>query len=55
VVFFGYAKTSPIDYPWLMVSKISVVQSTGILESGLNALNSDGESIEMGLARQLVA
>jgi SNF2 family DNA or RNA helicase len=57
VVFFGYAETSQIACLRLMASKIAVAQSTSgdIPESGLDALNSDGESVEMELARQLVA
>lgn len=57
VLFFGYAETSQIACLRLMASKIAVAQSTSgdIPASGLDALNSDGESVEMELARQLVA
>lgn len=41
----------------LMAKKIRVSQSTSgdVPESGLNVLNQDGDSIEVALARQLVA
>lgn len=57
VIFFGYAETLQIACLRLMATKIAVAQSTSgdIPESGLEALNSDGESVEMELARQLVA
>ena len=44
------------DPEWLMAKKIAVSQSTSgdIPESGLDALNSDGDSVEVALARQLV-
>ncbi|PUA41282.1 DEAD/DEAH box helicase [Pseudomonas protegens] len=56
VVFFGYADSSQITCLQLMAKKIAVAQSTSgdIPDSGLDALNQDGESIEMALARQLV-
>lgn len=57
VVFLGYAKTSQIACLELMAKKISVSQSTSgdVPESGLDALNQDGDSVEMALARQLVS
>jgi SNF2 family DNA or RNA helicase len=57
VVFLGYAKTSQIACLELMAKKIAVSQSTSgdVPESGLDSLNQDGDSVEMALARQLVA
>lgn len=57
VIFFGYAGTSQITCLALMAKKIAVAQSTSgdVPESGLDALNQDGDSVEMALARQLVA
>ncbi|VXC23705.1 DEAD/DEAH box helicase [Pseudomonas sp. 8Z] len=57
VVFFGYAGTSQITCLALMAKKIAVAQSTSgdVPESGLDALNQDGDSVEMALARQLLA
>lgn len=57
VVFFGYAGTSQITCLELMAKKIAVAQSTSgdVPESGLDSLNQDGDSVEMALARQLVA
>ncbi|WP_122339488.1 DEAD/DEAH box helicase [Pseudomonas caricapapayae] len=57
VVFVGYAKTSQIACLELMAKKIAVSQSTSgdVPESGLDSLNQDGDSVEMALARQLVA
>lgn len=57
VVYFGYADTSQITCLRLMAAKIAVSQSTSgdVPESGLDALNSDGDSVEMALARKLVA
>lgn len=56
VVFFGYADSSQITCLQLMAKKIAVSQSTSgdVPESGLDALNQDGDSVEMALARQLV-
>ena len=56
VLFLGYAGTSQMSCLKLMASKIAVAQSTSgdIPASGLDALNTDGESVEMELARQLV-
>lgn len=41
----------------LMTKKIAVAQSTsgGVPESGLDSLSQDGDSVEMTLARQLIA
>jgi hypothetical protein len=57
VVFFGYAKTSQSTCLQLMARKIAVAQSTSgdLPESGLDSLNQDGDSVEMALARQLIA
>ena len=57
VLFLGYAGTSQMSCLKLMATKIAVAQSTSgdIPASGLDALNTDGESVEMELARQLVA
>lgn len=57
VVFFGYAGSSQIACLQLMAKKIAVSQSTSgdVPESGLDALNQDGDSVEMALARQLVS
>ncbi|HHO8045399.1 TPA: helicase-related protein, partial [Pseudomonas aeruginosa] len=57
VVFFGYAGSSQITCLQLMAKKIAVAQSTSgdVPESGLDLLNQDGDSVEMALARQLIA
>ncbi|WP_349571129.1 DEAD/DEAH box helicase [Azotobacter salinestris] len=57
VVFFGYAGSSQIACLQLIAKKIAVSQSTSgdVPESGLDALNQDGDSVEMALARQLVS
>lgn len=57
VVFFGYVGTSQITCLELMAKKIAVAQSTSgdVPESGLDSLNQDGDSVEMALARQLIA
>ncbi|MCO8166193.1 SNF2-related protein [Pseudomonas sp. 21LCFQ02] len=57
VVFFGYAGSSQITCLQLMAKKIAVSQSTSgdVPDSGLDSLNQDGDSVEMALARQLVA
>jgi len=57
VVFFGYAESSQIACLRLMAKKISIAQSTSgdVPDSGLDALNQDGESVEMAVARLLVA
>ncbi|MFK4135372.1 putative helicase [Pseudomonas luteola] len=56
VLFFGYAGSSQITCLQLMAKKIAVAQSTSgdVPESGLDALNQDGDSVEMALARQLI-
>ncbi|MBU4633465.1 SNF2-related protein [Pseudomonas chlororaphis] len=57
VVFLGYADSSQITCLQLMAKKIAVAQSTSgdVPESGLDSLNQDGDSVEMALARQLIA
>ncbi|MFC6299118.1 SNF2-related protein [Pseudomonas spelaei] len=57
VIFFGYVGSSQITCLQLMAKKIAVAQSTSgdVPESGLDALNQDGDSVEMALARQLIA
>ena len=58
VIFLGYAGTSQMECLKLMGKKISVSQSTSgdMPESGLDVLNdSEGESIEVALARELLA
>lgn len=57
VIFFGYAGSSQITCLQLMAKKIAVAQSTSgdVPDSGLDSLNQDGDSVEMALARQLIA
>lgn len=57
VIYLGYAATSQMTCLALMAKKILVSQSTSgdVPESGLDELNQDGDSIEVALARQLVA
>ncbi|MBC3248241.1 DEAD/DEAH box helicase family protein [Pseudomonas lurida] len=57
VVFFGYTGSSQITCLQLMAKKIAVAQSTSgdVPDSGLDSLNQDGDSVEMALARQLIA
>ncbi|MCE3238018.1 MAG: hypothetical protein K0R24_999 [Gammaproteobacteria bacterium] len=57
VYFLGYEKTAQMACLSLMAKKIAVTQSTSgkMPDSGLNILNSDGESIEMALARKLLS
>ncbi|MFK1437577.1 DEAD/DEAH box helicase family protein [Pseudomonas aeruginosa] len=57
VIYLGYAATSQMACLALMARKILVSQSTSgdVPESGLDVLNQDGDSIEVALARQLVA
>ncbi|ECU9386616.1 DEAD/DEAH box helicase, partial [Salmonella enterica subsp. enterica serovar Newport] len=55
VIFLGYAGTSQMACLDLMARKIAVAQSTAgdVPESGLDILNSDGDSVEIALAKQL--
>ncbi|CAP41658.1 MULTISPECIES: DEAD/DEAH box helicase family protein [Pseudomonadota] len=57
VIYLGYAATSQMTCLSLMAKKILVSQSTSgdVPESGLDALNTDGDSVEVAMARQLVA
>jgi len=57
MIYLGYAGTSQMTCLALMAKKISVSQSTSgdAPESGLDILNQDGDSVEVALARQLVA
>ncbi|HSH30921.1 MAG TPA: DEAD/DEAH box helicase [Thiohalobacter sp.] len=57
VIFFGYTDTAQTACLGLMAKKIAVAQSTSgdMPETGLDALNPDGDSIEVELARRLAA
>jgi SNF2 family DNA or RNA helicase len=57
VHFAGYRDTTQIDQLRLMAKKIGVSQSTSgdMPDTGLDVLNSDGDSIEVALAKQLLA
>jgi len=57
VIYLGYAGSSQMICLELMAKKIMVSQSTSgdVPESGLDVLNQDGDSVEVALARQLVA
>lgn len=57
VIYLGYAATSQMACLGLMAKKIMVSQSTSgdVPESGLDVLNQDGDSVEVALARQLLA
>lgn len=57
VVFLGYAASAQSRCLSLMAEKIAVSQSTSgdIPESGLDSLNQRGDSIEMAMARDLIA
>ncbi|MGL4724549.1 MAG: SNF2-related protein [Scandinavium sp.] len=57
VIYLGYAGSSQMTCLDLMARKIAVAQSTAgdVPESGLDILNSDGDSVEIALAKQLVA
>lgn len=57
VYFLGYAQTAQIQCLQLMAQKIAVSQSTSgeMPVSGLEVLNSEGDSIEVALAKQLIA
>jgi len=56
VVFMGYSKTSQIACLRLMAKKIAVTQSTSgdIPESGLDALNHDGDSLDIEMAKEIL-
>lgn len=57
VVFLGYARSAQSRCLALMAEKIAVSQSTSgdIPESGLDSLNQRGDSIEVAMARDLLA
>lgn len=57
VYFLGYGDTAQIACLSLMAKKIAVSQSTSgdMPDTGLDILNQDGDSIEVTLAKQLVA
>jgi hypothetical protein len=57
VIYLGYAHSSQMTCLELMARKIMVSQSTSgdVPESGLDVLNQDGDSVEVAIARQLVA
>lgn len=57
VIYLGYENSAQTSCLKLMAKKIAVSQSTSgdIPDSGLDILNSDDESIEMALAKQLIA
>lgn len=57
VIYLGYFDTAQMRCLELMAKKIAVSQSTSgdVPESGLDVLNSDGDSVEVALARQLVS
>jgi Type III restriction enzyme, res subunit len=57
VHFLGYAGSAQMDCLRLMAKKIAVSQSTSgdMPDSGLDVLNQGGDSIEVALAKQLIA
>ncbi len=57
VHYLGYEKTAQIACLELMAKKIAVSQSTSgdMPDTGLDVLNSDGDSIEVALAKRLIA
>ncbi|MEW7972787.1 MAG: SNF2-related protein [Candidatus Thiodiazotropha endolucinida] len=57
VYYLGYEETAQIACLSLMARKIAVSQSTSgdMPDSGLDVLNQDGDSIEVELAKQLLA
>jgi len=57
VYFLGYEDTAQEACLSLMAQKIAVAQSTSgdMPDTGLDVLNQDGDSIEVALAKQLLA
>ncbi|WP_284427452.1 DEAD/DEAH box helicase [Acidovorax sp. SUPP1855] len=57
VIFLGYAGSTQMDCLKLMAKKIAVSQSTSgdMPDSGLEVLNDAGDSIEVALAKKLLA
>jgi len=55
--FFGYSGTAQIACMTLMAKKIAVSQSTSgeMPDTGLDVLNQDSDSMEVALAKQLIA
>lgn len=56
VIYLGYENSAQTSCLSLMAQKIAVSQSTSgdMPDSGLDILNSDGDSIEVALAKQLI-
>ena len=56
VTFLGYNQTAQMTCLELMAKKIAVTQSTSgdMPDNGLDALNSDGDSVEVALAKSLL-
>ena len=56
VTFLGYAETAQMSCLSLMAKKIAVTQSTSgeMPDNGLDDLNSDGDSVEVALAKSLL-
>jgi len=57
VYFLGYENTAQIQCLSLMAKKIAVTQSTAgtMPETGLDILNQEADSVEVALAKQLIA
>jgi hypothetical protein len=57
MLYLGYAGSSQIECLKLMAKKISVSQSTSgdMPDSGLDVLNDSGDSLEVALAKKLLA
>ncbi len=57
MIFFGYEGSAQMQCLELMAKKIAVSQSTSgdMPDSGLDVLNQSGDSVEVALAKQLVA
>lgn len=57
VIYLGYAGSAQMQCLELMAKKIAVSQSTSgdMPDSGLDILNSDGDSVEVALARQILS
>ena len=57
VYFLGYERSAQMTCLKLMSKKIAVSQSTSgeMPDSGLDVLNQDGDSIEVALAKELMA
>jgi hypothetical protein len=57
LVYLGYGASAQMSCLELMAKKIAVSQSTSgdMPDSGLDVLNQSGDSIEVALAKQLLA